>query len=439
MSLLLTFYGDDFTGSTDALEVLASAGVPTILFLTIPTDAQLRAASGARAIGIAGISRSQDPAWMDANLPAAFARMKALEAPMFHYKVCSTFDSAPSVGNIGRAAEIGRAMFGARPVPVVVGAPALGRYVMFGNLFATAAGVTYRIDRHPVMSRHPSTPMDEADLRLHLARQTRLGSALVDHIALNTLPPEELRRRVRDAEAGLVVIDTVDAATQTVVGRILWPDENARPVFVIGSSGVEFSLADRWRELGLVPATVETRRPEPVDRIAVLSGSCSPITELQIRRALESGFTGLPLDPQALIASSAAMDEAAQRAVDVLAEGGSPLLYTALGPAAGVAAQAGEDAIAFNTHLGERLGIVFRDILRRSGVRRAVVAGGDTSGHVTSQLGLYALSYRAALVRGCPLCLTHAERPEFDGRELALKGGQMGGETFFSHVRAGTA
>ena len=82
-------------------------------------------------------------------------------------------------------------------------------------------------------------------------------------------------------------------------------------------------------------------------------------------------------------------------------------------------------------------GIVFRDILRRSGVRRAVVAGGDTSGHVTNQLGLYALSYRAALVRGCPLCLTHSERPEFDGRELALKGGQMGGESFFSQVRAG--
>ncbi len=439
MALLLTFYGDDFTGSTDALEVLASAGVPTILFLTIPTDAQLRAASEARAIGIAGISRSQDPAWMDANLPAAFARMKALEAPVFHYKVCSTFDSAPSVGNIGRAAELGRAMFGARPVPVVVGAPALGRYVMFGNLFATAAGVTYRIDRHPVMSRHPSTPMDEADLRLHLARQTRLGAALVDQIALNTLPLEELRRRVLEADAGLVVIDTVDAATQTVVGRMLWPGEDGRPMFVIGSSGVEFSLADRWRELGLVPASVETRRPEPVDRIAVLSGSCSPITELQIRRALESGFTGVPLDPHSLIASTAAMDEAAQRAVDVLAEGGSPLLYTALGPAAGAAAPVGEDAIAFNTRLGERLGIVFRHILRRSGVRRAVVAGGDTSGHVTSQLGLYALSYRAALVRGCPLCLTHSERPEFDGRELALKGGQMGGETFFSHVRAGTA
>ena len=225
MSLLLTFYGDDFTGSTDALEVLASAGVPTILYLTIPTDKQLSAAPDTQAIGIAGISRSQNPAWMEANLPTVFNRLKSLEAPVFHYKVCSTFDSTPAVGNIGRAAEIGRAIFGDTPVPVVVGAPALGRYVIFGNLFATAAGVTYRIDRHPVMSRHPTTPMDEADLRLHLARQSPLASALVDHAALNTLPLEELRHRVQESEAGLVVLDTVDAATQNVVGQILWPED----------------------------------------------------------------------------------------------------------------------------------------------------------------------------------------------------------------------
>ena len=287
------------------------------------------------------------------------------------------------------------------------------------------------------MINRPATPMDEADLRLHLARQTPLASALVDYAALNTLPLEELRHRVQESEAGLVVLDTVDAATQNVVGRILWPEDSARAVFVIGSSGVEFSLVDRWRELGLAPASIETRTPDPVDRIAALSGSCSGINEIQIRRALQDGFTGLALDPQALIASEAAMEDASARAVDLLAKGTSPLLYTALGPTDGFVTQSGADGIAFNTRLGERLGIVFRDILRRSGVRRAVVAGGDTSGHVTNQLGLYALSYRAALVRGCPLCLTHSERPEFDGRELALKGGQMGGETFFSQVRAG--
>ena len=107
---------------------------------------------------------------MNRNLPAIFRAMRALGAPVNHYKVCSTFDSSPGVGSIGRAMELGRAVFRSRQsVPVVVGAPHLGRAVVFGNLFAEADGAWYRIDRHPTMRRHPVTPMTEADLRLHLA------------------------------------------------------------------------------------------------------------------------------------------------------------------------------------------------------------------------------------------------------------------------------
>ena len=432
---LLTFYGDDFTGSTDALEVLASAGIATVLFLTTPDESHLARFPEARVVGVAGISRSQDTAWMDANLPPVFERLKAIGAPLCHYKVCSTFDSAPHVGSIGRAAEIGRAVFGAKPVPVVVGAPALGRFVSFGNLFATAAGVTYRIDRHPVMSRHPTTPMHEADLRLHLAAQTTLRSVLVDHTALDAATPGAIA--AMDAE--LVVFDTVDVATQTVVGRLLWESVAHRPGFVIGSSGVEFALVRHWRDLGLVPASAEVKLPEPVERIVVLSGSCSPTNETQIRRGLADGFADLRLDPVALIESEAAMEAATARAMALLTEGKSPILYTALGPDdRATFSPDGMTDITFNTRLGERLGMVFRDILRRSGVRRAVVAGGDTSGHVINQLGLFALTYSAALVRGCPLCRAHADQPAFDGTELALKGGQMGGERFFSQVREGT-
>ena len=114
---------------------------------------------------------------MDGRAPAAhFAWLKGLDARFCHYKVCSTFDSSPDVGNIGRAIEIGRRVFGQRVTPLVVGAPQLKRYTAFGHLFAGYQGQTYRIDRHPVMSRHPVTPMDEADLRIHLSRQTDLPS-----------------------------------------------------------------------------------------------------------------------------------------------------------------------------------------------------------------------------------------------------------------------
>ena len=109
-----------------------------------------------------------------------------LRAAVCHYKVCSTFDSSPHVGNIGRAAEIGKRVFGATFVPILVGAPPLKRYTCFGNLFAAVDGVVYRIDRHPTMKCHPVTPMREADLRVHLKQQTELSIGLLDVLQLRS-------------------------------------------------------------------------------------------------------------------------------------------------------------------------------------------------------------------------------------------------------------
>ena len=177
---LYSYYGDDFTGSTDVLEGLAVAGVRSVLFLGSPAEHHWRRFSDCQAFGIAGDSRSRTPEWMDEHLPGIFARLRSFGAPIVHYKTCSTFDSSPAIGSIGRAMEIGRDILKSPFVPVVVAAPHLKRYVVFGNLFAAAGNEIYRIDRHPTMRQHPVTPMHEADLRLHLARQTPLRVGLID-------------------------------------------------------------------------------------------------------------------------------------------------------------------------------------------------------------------------------------------------------------------
>jgi len=106
--LLLAYYGDDFTGSTDVLEALSLSGVRTVLFLRAPDPEDLKRFPGCRAAGLAGVSRSQSPAWMRVHLPGIFSRLAQLGAPLLQYKVCSTFDSSPEVGNIGCAIEIGQ-------------------------------------------------------------------------------------------------------------------------------------------------------------------------------------------------------------------------------------------------------------------------------------------------------------------------------------------
>jgi uncharacterized protein YgbK (DUF1537 family) len=428
---LYVWYGDDFTGSTDVLETLAEAGVSAVLFIGPPSPERARAFADRQAIGVAGDSRSRSPEWMTEHLPGVFEKLRALDAPVMHYKVCSTFDSAPHRGSIGRALEIGREVFGGGFTPILVGAPHLRRYVAFGNLFAAAGRETFRIDRHPTMSRHPATPMNEADLRRHLAGQTALKIGLVDLADLKAgRARERLAERLADGCAA-VLFDGTDDADLDAAGKLVWEKAGGWPLFAVGSSGVTRSLVPQWRAGGLT-AEAERPRPAAVDRMLVVSGSCSPVTEGQIRRAIADGYLGLPVDPAVLldpVRGGAAAQACVEAASEALTKGRSAVVYTALGPL--------ENEAAAGEALGARLGAMLKEILLRSGTPRAVVAGGDTSSHSVAELGLYALTWAGPLQTGAPLCRAHAESPELDGRELVLKGGQIGSEDFFEVARRG--
>jgi uncharacterized protein YgbK (DUF1537 family) len=102
--LLVAWYGDDFTGSSAVMEVLTFAGLPSVLFMAPPTADDVQRFPGMRGIGVASTARAQSPAWMDRALPAPFGWMQRSAAQLCHYKTCSTFDSSPHIGSIGRAA-----------------------------------------------------------------------------------------------------------------------------------------------------------------------------------------------------------------------------------------------------------------------------------------------------------------------------------------------
>ena len=434
--LLLSFYGDDLTGSTDVMEALASRGIATVLFTAPPGPDGLARFPEARAVGIAGTSRSETPAWMDEHLTPAFARMRAFGAPVNHYKVCSTFDSSPTIGSIGRAADIGAAVFGQRTTPVVVGAPQLKRYTAFGNLFAAYRGDVYRIDRHPVMRRHPVTPMREADLRLHLAAQTDGPVALVDLAALAGPNPSAAVDRA-STEPGLLMIDVADRATQAEAGRQLWRLVASGCRFMVGSSGVEYALLAEWVRLGLIAGSASFVAPGAVKRIAVVSGSCSPTTEAQIRTALADGFEGLALEPRALIGPDreSVLSKAFAEGEAILARGRSVLAYTALGPDTDLG-----EALEGQRHaIGRALGQLLSRLVQAGGLRRAVVAGGDTSSHALQELGIFALTTRHPVPAspGSPLCTAHSELSAFDGLEITFKGGQIGDDAYFAKIRDG--
>jgi 3-oxoisoapionate kinase len=431
MSLLYCYYGDDFTGSTDVLEQLAVNGVSSVLFLATPTPAQLARFADCQAIGFAGDARSRTPEWMSAHLPAIFMRMQELAPQIVHYKVCSTFDSAPHRGSIGRALEIWRAVFATETVPIAVAAPHLGRFLIFGNLFAAAGGEVYRIDRHPTMAHHPATPMHEADLRLHLSRQTDLPIGLVDLRAFQERKVAERFRLQAGNGAAAVLLDGVDVAMLQQAGQLLWElKEDSPPLFTIGSSGLTAGLVAHWRSTGMISATHAPVTATATDRILVISGSCSAVTAQQILWAKRQGYESIELDAAGLASGQTHARETAVRlASHALRSGCNTVLYTALGTPSGA---------AHDEELGAALGRVLLELVLQTGVGRVVLCGGDTSSHAIQQLKLTAITFAGALAPGAPLCCAHSDDAiGLDGLELVLKGGQIGPENFFEIARRG--
>ena len=327
--LLLTFYGDDFTGSTDALEQLTLAGIRTALFIAPPTPAQLKKFPGLQAIGVAGKTRSLAPEAIERELKPALLALKKLGARHVHYKVCSTFDSSPTIGSIGRVMDVAAKIFPAAFIPLLVAAPSLGRYTIFGQHFARygigSAGAIHRLDRHPSVSKHPVTPMMEADLRKHLAKQTKKRIALFD-ISKLSLPVNQSRVELALMIAenpDVVLFDAITTEHLARIGGFL--EEFAtveRSLFSVGSSGIEMALAAHW-SVGddvrsgtqKIAARLVTSSPTTV---LVGSGSCSPVTSGQIAWALKHGFAEVALDAAALAGGKTSAKEI-KRAADVAA------------------------------------------------------------------------------------------------------------------------
>lgn len=425
MAPLIGWYGDDFTGSTDVLEALGLAGMRARLFAAPPTASDLAEAGELDAVGIAGEARSRPPPWMREQLPKAFAALRDSGARIIHYKICSTFDSAPHLGSIGTALEIGQDLLGTPCVPILVGAPSLGRYVTFGTLFARAGdGAIHRLDRHPTMSRHPATPMDEGDLARHLGRQTQRR---IGNLDLRELFAARDPLRATDAQA--LILDGYDAASLAAGGRILLDSKG--PLFVIGSSGVEHAIAAARGAPVTGAASPGARSP-----VLVLSGSASPQTAVQIAAAEQAGFPAFRLDP--LESANGLLAEL----LEALRRGPGAIVFTARGPDDPTLSRV-RDALggpeATGPAIGALLGRLWAQAAAAMRIPRVVICGGDTASHACLAVGARWFDLVAPLAPGSPLIRVAATARGVDGAELVLKGGQVGGPHLIQATAAGSA
>jgi uncharacterized protein YgbK (DUF1537 family) len=335
-------------------------------------------------------------------------------------------------------------MFDASLLPLVVGAPQLGRYCVFGNLFArlgigTDAPPT-RLDRLPSMQNHPVTPMRESDLRRHLAAQTDKPIGLFDVLQFSR-PIDEQRaslERLLSDGTRVVLFDVLDAAHLSNIGALInGYASSARPVFTVGSSSVETALGAHWQEQGRLQARDEWKPPGSVRPILVVSGSCSPVTAGQIDWAVEHGFADVPLDTPRIAADESVDDDTnavADTVVTQLRGGQSVVIHTSRGgDDPRIVAIGNASAQLFGTTLGR----IVRRVLERHHLRRLCISGGDTSSYVARQLNIESLEMVAPLVPGAPLCRAKSAETAVDGLEVNVKGGQVGRSDYFAAVERG--
>jgi uncharacterized protein YgbK (DUF1537 family) len=411
--LLLGCIADDFTGATDLANNLVRAGMRVVQTIGVPAGP----VDDVDAVVVALKSRTIPAAQAVEQSLAALRWLQARGCRQVYFKVCSTFDSTPQ-GNIGPVAEALAQALGAGFTCVTPAFPENARTVYRGHLFVGDVLLSDSGMRH-----HPLTPMTDANLVRVLQSQS---SARVGLVGLNVVRrgPEAIRERIARLQAeGIAfgIVDAVEDADLLVLGRAI-----ADAPLVVAGSGVAIGLPQNH---GLAPSAEAARLPAATGAAAVVSGSCSVATNGQVRNFLDQGLPALAIDPARIAAGDDVAAEALAWARPHL--GTRPVLvYSSAPPEAVQQVQRTLGVAAAGEMVERTLAAIARGLVQ-AGVRRLVVAGGETSGAVVQALGVAQLRIGPQIDPGVPWCFAAADAAG-TGLHLALKSGNFGTPDFFT-------
>ena len=423
------FYGDDFTGASDNAAQYARHGLQTQLFFNHPGMAALQeAAAQCDVVGIAGTARSLHTEAMREELLPVLQAFAQLQVPWVQYKCCSTFDSAAHTGSLGYAIGLMKEVWPDCFVPVHSAAPEFGRYTLFGHHFARAGNEVYRLDKHPVMSVHPVTPMHESELAKVLLTQGFQTDHVLDvrQLDQHQTSPEHLTKMLASHHSA--VVDGYTQQQVVTAAAALWRLTQQRQICAMSAQGLAHGLGQYLRESQHTQFEAPKQQLLPTDRLLVLSGSCSALSAAQIDHAEQAGFICLRLSNDALL------DDVQTRMLNALSAGQSVVVFTARGREQSHDWPAGQ--------LTQRIGACFAKLadaaFKHTALSRLVVAGGDSSSYTMRALGAEALQIKAShFAKNAHFAALVSAKAHIHGKEVLLKGGQVGDAQLYSLVLKG--
>ena len=413
---LLGCIADDFTGATDLANMLVKSGMRTVQTIGVPADgAALDTMIDADAIVVALKSRTIPAADAVAQSLAAYAWLRAQGCRQFFFKYCSTFDSTDA-GNIGPVAD---ALLDAAGGGFAIACPAFpenGRTIFRGHLFVGDVPLN-----ESGMEHHPLTPMKDANLVRVLQRQTtsKVGLIRYDTIAQGAAAVRARIDALRADGMRFAIADALSDHDLHVLGEAC-----ANLPLVTGGSGVALGLPENFRRAGLLPERDNAASLPRIDGLsAVLAGSASKATNAQVAAWRESR-PSFRIDPLAASRGEPVVDDALAFARSHLPQ--PVLIYATTSPDEVKAVQQALGVEAAGHLVESTLAAIARG-LRELGVRKFVVAGGETSGAVVQALDVQSLQIGAQIDPGVPATATIDAQP----LGLALKSGNFGTVDFF--------
>src|SRR5580765_27076 len=405
---LLGCIADDFTGATDLANMLVRGGMRTVQTIGIPEQMPALAAD---ALVIALKSRTIPVAEAIAQSLAALRWLQQQGCTQFFFKYCSTFDSTDA-GNIGQVTDALLKELGADFTIACPAFPENGRTIYRGYLFVADA-----LLNESGMEHHPLTPMADANLVRVLQRQTpsRVGLVRYDTVAKNAAAVVEHFTALRAEGVTMAIADAVSDRDLHVLGEAC-----AGLKLITGGSGIALGLPENFRRAGLLRGASEAAQLPKVDGLsAVLAGSASKATNAQVAE-WKSKHPAYRIDPLALVRGETVAAQALAFA-DAYIEQEPVLIYATATPHELRAVQKKLRVDKTSQLVEQALGEIARGLHER-GVRRFVIAGGETSGAVVQALGVRTLRIGPQIDPGVPATVA------LDGQPLALtlKSGNFG-------------
>lgn len=426
MPLLFGSVADDFTGASDLADTLVNSGLSTILLLGLPDGGKLPAAAAdAEAVVIALKTRSIPAAEAVSQSLTAARLLRAAGCGHLFFKYCSTFDSTDA-GNIGPVADALLEEVGGDFTLFCPAFPKAGRKIFNGYLFVGPVLLS-----ESGMQNHPLNPMTDPNLVRVLQRQTEGKVGLIDFAAVSRGAPA-IRAEIQKLRAAAVRHAIVDAVGEDDLAAIGAAALAEKLPLTTGGSGLGGGLAVNLRKQPAEAAAAAQASENYLTQVsgpaAVVAGSCSRATLGQIENFRQGDRPFYRVEIEALLKGK-------ERVIaDVLAWakpklGAEPLLIAASEPPEAVVAHQKAHGREHVGHLIESALAEITHGLVSAGVRRLIVAGGETSSAAVERLGVRALRIGPTIDPGVPWTFTLDEKAPV---AIALKSGNFGAPDFFT-------